>query len=107
MKSDSLFHLARLYELISSMEKDLGLDTLSEDERAMVYAITSMTDVDKTTFQSSDVKNHALCARMSNPTYYRNLKRLLARGLIRHVQGKKTGVYEMVYNDFPFVAVPS
>ena len=105
MKNDSLFHLAKLYELIASMEKDLGLDSLSEDERAMVYAITSMTDAERATFQSSDVKNHDLCGKMSNPTFYRNLKRLLARGVIRHVQGKKTGVYEMVYDDFPFVIV--
>lgn len=105
MKNDSLFHLAKLYELIASMEKDLGLDSLSEDERAMVYAITSLTDTKMQVFQSSDIKNHALCEKMSNPTFYRNLKRLLAKGVIRHVQGKKTGVYEMVYDDFPFAAV--
>lgn len=87
------------------MEKDLGLHSLSEDERSMVYAITSMTDVERSVFQSSDVRNHALCERMSNPTFYRNLKRLLEKGVIRHVNGKKTGLYEMVYDGLPFAPV--
>ncbi|TDK48989.1 hypothetical protein [Antarcticimicrobium luteum] len=93
--NDSLFHLAKLYELIASMEKDLGLHTLSEDERAMIYAITSVTAAEGATFLSADIKKHSLCSRMSNPTFYRNLKRLLQKDLIRHVKGKKTGLYEV------------
>ncbi len=105
MVNDSIFHLAKLYELITSMEQDLGLDTLSEDERAMIYAITSVTDAKKSAFLSSDIKKHLLCGRMSNPTFYRNLKRLLERGIIKNADGKKTGLYEVADNSL-FSATP-
>ncbi|MDX2482482.1 MAG: hypothetical protein QNK42_02340 [Pseudodonghicola sp.] len=87
------------------MERDLGLDTLSEDERVMIYAITSVTDAKKSTFLSSDIKKHILCGKMSNPTFYRNLKRLLERGIIKNAHGKKTGLYE-VADDALFPAMP-
>lgn len=101
MTNDSLSHLAKLYELISTMEEDLGLDTLSEDERALVYAITAVSDETKGQFLSAEIKKHTLCKRMTHPTFYRNLKRLLAKGIIKHVKGKRSGAYEIAFDRLP------
>lgn len=107
MANESLSHLAKLYELIATMEEDLGLDTLTEDERAMIYAITASSDESKGAFQSAEIKQHTLCKKMSNPTFYRILKRLLAKGIIRHAKGKKTGAYEMAVDALPTTGAKS
>ena len=39
MKSSTLFHTASLRVIANTMEKDFGLDELSEEERSIVYAI--------------------------------------------------------------------
>ena len=93
MPNQLLSRLAKLYELVASMEEDLGLDTFSDEERAMIYAMTASTQVGTEQFQSADIKDHPLCRKISKPTFYRNLKKLVHKGVVLPAPGRKTGVY--------------
>ncbi|MBK1636509.1 hypothetical protein CKO19_12285 [Rhodovulum adriaticum] len=86
--------LSKLYELLSAMERDLGMDQLSGEERRIVYAMSEMADADAE-ISSRDLREHAFCRDISTPTYYRALKRLTARGMLTVPRGRKTGAYRL------------
>ena len=75
------------------MEQDLGLDTFSDEERAMIYAMTASTQIGAEQFQSADIKDHPLCRKISKPTFYRNLKKLVHKGVVLPAPGRKSGTY--------------
>lgn len=93
MPNQLLPRLAKLYELVASLEQDLGLDTFSDEERAMIYAMTVASQAGSDQFQSADIKDHPLCRKISKPTFYRNLKKLVHKGVVLPAPGRKTGTY--------------
>ena len=87
--------LAQLRMLLESMEQDLGLDQLSHNERDLLYAAQSLSGDTKEFVRSEELKNHRLLKSMTQPTYYRALKRLLELGFIELPSDKKTGFYRV------------
>ena len=95
MREIGISRIAKLLELVTSMEEDLGLDRLSADERAMIYAISSIASEGDDTVRSVELKQHRLCRRFSNPTFYRTLRTLLDKGFILRTGPRKTGGYQL------------
>ena len=93
--------LVQLRILLESLEHDLGLKRLSTNERDLLYAIKSLSGEDNEFIRSEDLRNHSLLASMTQPTFYRSLKRLISLGIIEIPSGKKTGLYRVNSKTIP------
>lgn len=87
--------IAQLRILLESMEHDLGLTDLSPNERDLLYAAQNLSGENNKFVRSDELRNHPLLRSMTQPTYYRSLKRLLELGFIEPPIGKKTGLYRV------------
>ena len=87
--------VAQLREIVMTMERDLGLTTLSHNEKEVLYAVQSVLAVSDSIAKSDEIRSHDLVQDMSQPTFHRALKSLLARGLLRHAPDTKAGSYIM------------
>lgn len=94
MKDRQISQLSNLYGLLASMEAEMGLGVLTEDERKILYAMSELgaggADV-----SSNSVKAHEYCSDITSPTFYRALKRLSERDLIAVASGRKSGRYHL------------
>ena len=64
------------------MERNLGLGDLSQNEKDVFYAVQSVIAGSEGIARSDDIKSHSLVFEMTQPTFHRSLKNLLARGLL-------------------------
>ena len=85
--------VAQLREIVMTMERDLGLTALSHNEKEVLYAVQSVLAVSDSIAKSDEIRSHDLVQDMSQPTFHRALKSLLARGLLRHAPDTKAGSY--------------
>ncbi len=99
MKPNKLAVFGKLMGLLADMERDLGLNALSEPERRVLGAITTMSTNAKDTINSKDIKTAPICKDLADATYYRALKGLTDNGFIRVVDGRKTGIYKLNVRD--------
>ncbi|WP_227268402.1 hypothetical protein [Roseobacter weihaiensis] len=90
--------LAQLRMLLESMEHDLGLKKLTPNERDLLYAAQNLSGETNEYVRSEELKGHPLLKSMTQPTYYRSLKRLLELGFIELPSGKKTGLYRVNFS---------
>lgn len=91
-----LEQLARLRDLLNTMEQDLGIDTLSPNERDILLAFyaNAWKDEDDRPVCSTDVvREHPTVQRISQPTFHRTLKKLVGKGLVLHVGKPSAGTY--------------
>lgn len=75
----------------------MGLSDLSEPERLVVAAISSLQEkLDETEFvPSKAIMQHELCAKIPAPTFFRALKELLQTDTISMPEGRKKGLYRL------------
>ena len=71
--------IAQLREIVMTMERDLGLIALSHNEKDVLYAVQSVLAVSDGVAKSDEIRSHDLVRDMSQPTFHRALKSLLAR----------------------------
>ena len=67
--------LIELKKLLSSMEKDFGLNSLSEVERNVLYAIKDL-EKEKGAAKTRYLLNHEFTANMSRISVFRSIKKL-------------------------------
>lgn len=90
----SLFeNAAQLKKVLVGMEKDIGLEDLSDPEKSVFYAVVDLNAGEA--IQSSFIRKHALTLSLSKPTFHRALKTLVEKGFIIHEAGTKTGKYRV------------
>jgi hypothetical protein len=99
MKPNKLAVFGKLMGLLVDMERDLGLNGLSDPERRVLGAITTLTTNSKDTINSKEIKTDPICSDLADATYYRALKGLTENGFIRVVDGRKTGLYKLNVSD--------
>ena len=85
--------VAQLREIVMTMERDLGLIALSHNEKDVLYAVQSVLAESNGVAKSDEIRSHDLVQEMSQPTFHRALKSLLARGLLQHAPDTKAGAY--------------
>lgn len=98
MNTGILGDLARLADTVHSALISLELDDLSPNERAVLFALTAVCSrqVDALPVcHTEDARAHKLTRQMSQPTFHRNLRRLIARGLVIKVDGLSPGEYAL------------
>ena len=86
-------NVAQLRALLLGMERDLGLGDLSQNEKDVFYAVQSVIAGSEGIARSDDTESHSLVFEMTQPTFHRSLKNLLARGLLAHAPSTKAGSY--------------
>ncbi len=90
-----LSDMARLKELLLSMEKDLGMDDLSGVQKNIVYAATMLVNK-KDEFETEAIRNHALLRDVSRSSFFRALKNLTDAGYIKHRDGTQRASYQLL-----------
>jgi hypothetical protein len=87
-----LRHLTELRLLLDDMERQLGLETLSQLERDILYVAVKLADP-KGYVIVADLMGHELIAYASRPTFYRAFSLLQRKGYFTHPEEAKRGEY--------------
>lgn len=82
---DALKALAELSQIVYGMERDLGLDGLSDPDKRVLLSIVRQSQ-DGTAAQTRDVVRICMGQGVSRPTIFRSLKALCELGRIEQVQ---------------------
>ena len=96
MGTSILVQLAQLRDMLDRMERDLGLDKLSPNERDILlacYANARAEDGIGTVFSTDVVRTHPTVQRISQPTFHRTLRKLRERGFVDRSPELPAGVY--------------
>lgn len=86
-KLDLLHHYADLRTMMREMEVTLGVDDLSPKELDVLGAVVQLhkgKGFDEWP-STREIRRHPACVEISQPTFYRILQQLGARGLINKV----------------------
>lgn len=88
---------AQLAAMLHGMENDLGFQNMTKAEKAIVSSITALqARKNQDEFvASSDIQQHALCATIAAPTFFRGLASLLEKGIIVLPTGRAKGLYRL------------
>ena len=85
--------LCNLRSLLRSMERDLGLEDLSNAELDVFLAAQSYCQDTDTIVTSNQLRTHQLVSDSPPATYHRALRALVERGFLRKADGAKTKSY--------------
>ena len=80
--------LIELKRLLNSMEKDFGLNSLSEVERNVLYAIKDL-EKENGAAKTKHLLNHEFTANMSRISVFRSIKKLEKLEQIRRKNSKR------------------
>ncbi len=88
--------VARLRELLATMERDLGLTSLSSNELDLLYAVRLVSDQNKEPIvEASDIREHPITRQMSQPTFNRTIRSLLEKGYLETAPNHKAKRYQL------------
>ena len=87
---------ARLLETITDMEKDVGLDGFSANERQVYAAVVLLSNDTENPVPIQDIRTHCLVRDIPMPTVYRSFNHLINGKMISHVGGERSGLYTIV-----------
>ena len=80
--------LIELKKLLNNMEKDFGLDSLSEVEKNVLYAIKDL-EKENGAAKTRHLLNHEFTANMSRISVFRSIKKLEKLEKIRRKTSKR------------------
>lgn len=90
--------LAQLLEVLSSLERDLGLESALPVERDILAVIGSLSEEGINLVRTEMIASHPLLRRVPRSTLHRALRALVNRGAITPAEGRKTGMYVLSSN---------
>lgn len=93
MADSILAQIAQLRTLLDTMEVELGLTKLSRNERDVLLAFYSATDRDTGLCSSERARQHQTMRNLSQPTFHRTLRKLVAGGYLEKPDGMPAGLY--------------
>ena len=80
--------LIELKKLLNSMEKDLGISSLSEVERNVLYAIKDL-EKENGAAKTGQLLNHEFTSKMSRISVFRSIKALEKQNKIKRKAAKR------------------
>ena len=80
--------LIDLKKLLNSMERDFGLNSLSEVERNVLYAIKDL-EKENGAAKTSQLLNHEFTSKMSRISVFRSIKALEKQNKIKRKSAKR------------------
>lgn len=95
MKVQKKERLAALRSMLLSMEREVGLDELSEGQRDVYYAACLAASGEQLVY-SEDIRQHPMLARIPRSTFFRFLKELVAIGYLAPSGSPRSGQYTIV-----------
>lgn len=93
--SSTFENFSQIMKLLKLMEADLGIGTLSQNERDLLAAIVDIQK-DDGTFDSDALKSHTLTSKQSNATFFRTLRSLQDKRYVAKSSGRGRGSYVLV-----------
>ena len=88
--------VARLRELLATMERDLGLETLSANELDVLYVVRLLCDdADTSIAEAADIRDHGITRDMSQPTLSRTIRSLIEKGYLEKAPNYKAKRYRL------------
>ena len=88
--------VARLRELLATMERDLGLETLSANELNVLYVVRLLCDDSASSVaEAADMRDHAITRHMSQPTLSRTVRSLIEKGYLEKAPNYKAKRYRL------------
>lgn len=91
---NSVNQIAHLNEILLGMERDLKLNELGRIEKNILYAASLLSEA-CSTFESEQLRNHALLADISRSSFFRSLKAVVDAGYLNHLPGTQRSVYTL------------
>ena len=86
--------LAKLRNLLSGMEDDMGLNSLGPVQRNIVYALTLISQKHEPV-ETDELLTHKLLEGTSRSTFFRALKDVVDKGYIKHNDGAQRSSYKL------------
>ena len=81
------------------MEADIGFAGLSGEEIDVICAVVEVAGFVEAAGVTK-LREHPLCSRLSKPTFYRALSRLIDKRLLRKEGGERSGLYRIHMDRF-------
>ena len=80
--------------LLNEMEQDLGLSDLPDAEKNIYLAAQDLCS-EGNYVTTKDLLDHKLTQNLTRPTFFRCLKSIQTKGLLKHSARKKRGEFEV------------
>ena len=96
MQTGIFGNLAQFLDTVDQALTDLGLGDLNATERSVLFAMTASVAREQDGLPVCHIEQaraHRLARQISQPTFHRNLRRLVARGLVEKTDGLAPGEY--------------
>lgn len=88
--------VARLRELLATLEREIGLESLSTNELNVLYVVRLLCDdATDSSAEASDIREHAITKSMSQPTLNRTIRSLLEKGYLDTAPNYKAKHYKL------------
>lgn len=88
--------VARLRELIATLERDLGLASLSSNELNVLYVVRLLCDESaEADAEAANIRDHTITRSMSQPTLNRTIRSLIEKGYLETAPNYKTKRYRL------------
>jgi hypothetical protein len=94
-----LSHFAQLRAQLALMETDIGLGGLSGEEIDVLCAVVEVAGFRDAALVPK-LREHPLCHRLSKPTFYRALSRLMEKRFLHKEGGERSGRYKVDLEHF-------
>ena len=86
---------ADLLEIKQSMEEYLGLNALTQTDRQVLAAIVLVSGDGRTDALHGDIRTHRLVNTIPMPSFYRSIKTLIQKGIVKKVGSERSGIYRL------------
>ncbi len=86
---------AQILRTARDLEAGLGVTKLSNPERLTLISISEVSERSGNGASLDDILSNVELADMPPATFYRSLKSLQRKGLIKHLGSKRSGLYEL------------
>ena len=86
---------ADLLKVTQSMEADLGLSVLTQNDKQVLASVVLITEDGKRDALLDDIRIHSLVDTIPTPSLYRSLKTLIQKGMVQKVGSKRSGIYKL------------
>lgn len=90
---DKFKEISELRAILMEMERDVGLDGLTNAEKDVFLAAQTLAQNPSAIVASNEIRNHRHVKVLSQAAYHRILRTLLARGLLGRAEGSKSNAY--------------
>ena len=88
---------ADLIKITQSMEADLGLSMLTQNDKQVLASVVLITEDGRRDALHDDIRAHSLVNTIPMPSFYRSIKTLIQKSMVLKDSSKRSGIYELVH----------